>query len=75
MAGIQHFLEKKYAWLDFIAYQRWQRTLVISQRFNPIYSTKESLNSVLIIDNHTELKTFEWDILNPDQFINLEINN
>ena len=22
-----------------------------------------------------ELKTFEWDILNPDQLINLEINN
>ena len=23
----------------------------------------------------TELKTFEWDILNPDRIINLEIKN
>ena len=23
----------------------------------------------------SELKTLEWDILNPDQLINLEINN
>ena len=24
---------------------------------------------------HTELKTLEWDILNPDLLINMEINN
>ena len=24
---------------------------------------------------HPELKTLEWDILNPDRLINLEINN
>ena len=24
---------------------------------------------------HTELKTLEWDILNPDRIINLEIKN
>ena len=24
---------------------------------------------------NTELKTLEWDIFNPDQLINLEINN
>ena len=26
-------------------------------------------------ENQTELKTLEWDILNPDRLINLEINN
>ena len=27
------------------------------------------------IENRSELKTLEWDILNPNQFINMEINN
>ena len=28
-----------------------------------------------IVLKQSELKTFEWDILNPNQSINLEINN
>ena len=26
-------------------------------------------------NNRSDLKTFKWDILNPDQLINLDINN
>ena len=32
-------------------------------------------HQVDIKNDTTELKTFEWDILNADQLINLEINN
>ena len=28
---------------------------------------------IRLVDNGTELKTLEWDILNPDLLINLEI--
>ena len=32
--------------------------------------------TILFPNNHeTELKTLEWDILNPDRIINLEIKN
>ena len=30
---------------------------------------------MLILDYKPELRTFKWDILNPDRLINLEINN
>ena len=32
-------------------------------------------NQIFANKRQSELKTLEWDILNPDRIINLEINN
>ena len=38
-------------------------------------SVQKSVKSFFAKIVQSELKTLEWDILNPDRLINLEINN
>ena len=35
----------------------------------------KQFSSCRVFETYPELKTFEWDILNPDRIINLEIKN
>ena len=62
----------------FIAARQCGRIIVDEQGY---HYKKTSVNKKTCVSkkdmdkNSTELKTFEWDILNPDLLINLEINN
>jgi len=39
------------------------------------YSIASCSKFLILLSLQHELKTLEWDILNPDRLINLEINN
>ena len=48
------------------------QTPLMKSFINPIL-TNLILNPIYCFNFQSELKTFEWDILNPDRIINLEI--
>jgi len=40
-----------------------------------LYIDKKVKNLNIYVSKKSEMGTFEWDILNPDRIINLEIKN
>ena len=58
----------------FLSYTHIALTLHDPNRYS-INCIKKSSPASFMKQMKPELKTLEWDVLNPDRFINLEINN